>query len=158
MLYRVKIESHLKIILLYTLFFAVMSLSLFLIIKGNIIIGILILAAVVYVVFILTRSLKRELKSHVKTGENEISFNLYGEENLVFPWDSIKTAGMCRYLDGHESLFVYNEKDDRFIEIPEHISDFAGLKKELNTKTSFVEVVLRKGETLKDALKELLEL
>lgn len=158
MLYSVKIKSHLKIISLYTAFLAVAVLSLFLIIKGNHIIGILILAAAAYVVFILTRSLKRELKSNVETGDNWISFNLYGEENLVFPWDTITSAGKCKYLDGHESLFVYNEKDDRFIEIPDHISDFTRLKEELQSKTNFIEVVLKKGESLKDALKGLLEL
>ena len=158
MFYRVKIKSYLKIILLYTAFLGIIALSLFLIIKGSPLIGVLILAAAAYVVFILTRSLKRELKSHVKTGDNEVSFNLYGEENLVFPWDLITCAGECKYEGGYESLFVYNEKDDRFIEIPDHISDFTRLKEELQAKTNFLEVRPKKGESLRDALKELLEL
>ena len=158
MLYKVKIKSHLKIILLYTAFLAVLALALFLVIKGDTLIGIIIFAAAGYVVFILTRSLIRELKSNVNTGEKEISFNLYGEEDIVFPWNTITSAGECSYKDGHRSLFVYNADDDRFIEIPDHISNFNRLKEELRIKTDFIEITLKEGETLKDALKKVLEL
>ncbi|NOY10470.1 MAG: hypothetical protein GXP33_16675 [Spirochaetes bacterium] len=158
MLYRVRIQSYFKIILLYFVMFAALPGAVFLAVSVNIIVGIGLFAVVIYVIFIVTRSLKKQLVSYVETYEDGISFNLYDEEKVTFPWNAVTCSGICKYRKGSVSLFVYNEGADRFIEIPEHINGFSGLNRELSSKTRFITVNPSTDETLKDKLRDILEL
>ena len=158
MLYRVRIQSYFKIILLYFVLFAVLPGAVLLAVNVNIIAGIGLFAVVIYIIFIVTGSLRKQLASYVETYEDGISFNLYNEEKVVFPWNAVTCSGICKYRKGSMSLFVYNEEADRFIEIPEHTSEFSGLDRELRNKTRFITVNPLKNETLKDRLKDILEL
>jgi len=124
--------------------------------------GLLALAAALFIGWSLLKLTRRQLATRVETLTDEILFVLHGEEKVTFPWEKIRLAGIALEHDGEgkvrpkeRRLFIYNEEEDRMIAVTDEFENLDGLATELRKKTDFREIVLSPGETLKGKLREI---
>ncbi len=120
-------------------------------------IGLIILAVILFSTYQLWKLIRRQLATRVETLTDELLFNLHGDEKVFFPWEKVRICGFATE-EGRKDrrLFVYNEEADKMFTLTDEFEDLDGLAKELRQKSEFRELVLAPGETLKEKLRELI--
>ncbi len=153
--YRFRVKSYTKLVLMLIFLGGIVGLGVYLMLTLNTVLGLLLIGGSAYVIYILLKYFFRHRASRVVSGEDGIRINFYNEEEFLFEWGKLKLFGLCRYPNGMRSVFLYNENEDKFVEIPDSLGDFDNLLEEFKKHEGFMEITLNRGENLKDKLREL---
>jgi hypothetical protein len=126
----------------------------------GVLIGGIILVVTGFIAYSLFKFLRSVLKSNVNTYDDGLTFTLSSGSKERFTWERITHAGKCRDRGGKESLFIYQEDEDRFMAVTEEFTDFPKLEKEIKEKTEvpFREHDLEEKETIQDYLRKLADI
>lgn len=126
----------------------------------GILIGGIILAVTGFIAYNLFKFLRSVLKSNVNTYDDGLTFTLSSGKKERFQWKNITHLGKCRDPKGKESLFIYQEDEDRFIAVTEEFTDFAELEKEIKEHTDipFQKHDLEEKESIQDYLRKLVDI
>ena len=159
MTHRVTLASNPRILLLALVLLALPALGALLLMYAGTLVGLLALAAAAYLDYTMIRYLVRNLRSRVVTSDTRISCRLPDGQELDFPWKAITIAGHCVQKGSRPFLFVYDQRMDKIVTIPDEYSDFPTLQEELRRRLPagvFCEVVLQQGQTIAERLRPLL--
>jgi hypothetical protein len=159
MTHRVTVASNPRMLLLAPVLLALPASGVLLLVYAGTLVGILALAGSAYLDYTMIRFLYRNLRSRVVTSDAQISCRLPGGEDLVFPWRAITAAGYCTQPRGRSFLFVYDQKMDKIVTIPDEYSLFGELKSELRRRVPpaiFQELSLEAGQTIQERLRPLI--
>lgn len=164
MVYRVSVRSNPRILALYLALPLIVAAGIGALLLIGILYGLLALGAALFLVWTFVRLAHRQLATRVETLTDEILFNLHGDQKILFPWETIRLAGIAQENDAAGNprkrgrwLFVYNEQEDRMIAFPDELENLDALAAEIREKTDFRELVLAPGETLKGKLREIVD-
>lgn len=155
--YRFRVKSYSKLIMILVALGVVLGIGIYLMVKVNTVLGLLLVAGSIYVIYILLKYLIRHRASRVLSSVEGIRVNFYNEDEFLFRWDKLRIFGLCKYSNGVRSVFLYDEDEDKFVEIPDSLGNFDNLVSEFMEHEGFMEITLDKGESLKDRLKKLIE-
>ena len=158
MRHTITVASNPRMLIFFVILVALPAVGILLMIFAGMLIGIIALAAAAYLDYTMFRSVRNHLKSWVETSAAELKCQMPDGELLVFPWNTVTTAGYCQQEQGRPFLFVYREEGDKLVTIPKEYADFNALFSEIRERTPFQEISLRKGETIEDRLKEILNI
>jgi len=159
MVYRITLKSNPRLLLVYLFIPCALALGGLAFWMGGGLWGVIILAGGALIAWTLLKFTRRQMKTCIESGEEGLTFSLYGEEKAVLPWPSVRLAGMAQEEGkGHRGrkLFVYQEEGDKLFTVPDEFERFEALVAEVRGRTDFREIPLGKTETLKDKLRELL--
>ena len=158
MRHRLTLAANPRMILLILVLIALPIAAILLLIFVGIFLGIIALAGAGYLDYTILRYFRSHLKSWVETSAAELKCQMPDGELLIFPWNTVTAAGYCKQERGRPFLFVYKEEEDKLVTIPKEYGDFDTLFSEIRERTPFHEMSLRKGETIEDRLKEMLNI
>jgi hypothetical protein len=159
MTHRVTLASNPRMLLLGLVLLALPAIGVLLLVYAGTLIGVVALAGAAYLDYSMVRFLCRNLRSRVVTSDTGMSCRLSSGEELVFPWPAVTIAGYCVQPRGRPFLFVYDEKMDKIVTIPDEYSLFEELKSELRRRIPpavFQEVSLEAGQTIQQRLRPLI--
>lgn len=159
MTHRVTLASNPRILLLALVLLALPAVGVLLLVYAGTLAGLLALAVAAYLDYTMIRYLVRNLHSRVVTSDVAISCRLPDGQELDFPWNAVTIAGHCVQKGNRPFLFVYDEKMDKIVTIPDEYSNFPALQEELRRRLPagvFREVVLQEGQTIAERLRPLL--
>lgn len=158
-IYRMTVRSNPRILLVVILLPVLVAAGIGSIFLLGPLIGLIILAVVLFFAWTLGKLIRRQLATRIETLTDELLFNLHGDEKVFFPWEKVRICGFATE-EGREGkdrrLFVYNEEADKMFTLTDEFEDLDGLAEELRQKSEFRELVLAPGETLKEKLRELI--
>jgi len=122
-------------------------------------VGFIFLAVAAYLAFQLLKFARSHLRSRINAGEETIAFALPTNEYEEFLWTDITLAGYCTPTRGKPFAFVYCEKKDRLLTIPNEYTDFDALVVELEKSApAFERFHLGPGVTIQEKLRERLNI
>ncbi len=157
--YRVSIRANPRILVLFVVIPALPAIGVLLTVLVDRLIGIIGLAAGVYMSYHLTKFLSSHLRSYVETGDDALKCRTTANEEIMLGWSSISHAGQCYPEKGPDYLFVYSKGDDRLLTIPREYSGYEQLAEELRKRVgpgTFRELALTAEESIQDRLKIIL--
>jgi uncharacterized membrane protein len=152
------VRSNPRIVIVFTVVPVIILAGVGLLFLLGVWLGLLALAAALFLSWTILRFARRQLSSQVETLADEIVFTLLGSERLALPWKQVRVAGIATDVAARKRrgrarrLFVYDEQDDRMFALTDEFENLDGLASELREKTDFREIELSPGETLKDRL------
>ena len=123
----------------------------------NLLVGLLLLAVISLLGYRMVRYVLKQLASRVSVSEEGLQLNLYGEDLITHPWETVARAGVAVDMQGRRTLYAYREDTDKLIMIPDEFADFEDLVAAVASHTDLKKRSLRLGQTLNEALKEELE-
>lgn len=156
--HRITLRSNPRLALLGLLIAGLPLFGLLLLLYLRSVIGIAVLIGSGYISYQLIKFLIPLMKSRIETSEEGITCHLSEKTPIVFQWNEITHAGLCRQPWQKPCLFVYQETNDQLVIIPQEFSHFDLLTDEIQKKTPYQEIRLEKGDTLQRWLKEQLDL
>ena len=124
----------------------------------HVIVGTVLAVIVGYFGYRVVRFLIKQLRSRVAVEDDGYRFNVYGEEEFFFPWDTITFAGIATETNGRKGLYIYVEEDDKFLLAGDEFAPFAELVASFERHRHLDEMRLGLGETVRDRLRGLLGL
>jgi hypothetical protein len=157
MRHTITIASNPRMIILFLVVIALPAAGILLLIFAGTLIGIIALAAAAYLDYSLLRFFGNHMKSWVETTDTELKCQMPDGDLLVFSWDQVTVAGFCTQERGRPFLFVYKEEEDKLVTIPKEYGDFEALWSTIKQRTPFQELSLRRGETIQERLKQMLQ-
>ena len=110
----------------------------------------------IYVAYVMMKNLGKIKSSRIETYDDGLTVYMANGTESRFRWKDITHSGLVTEGNQKGSIFIYNEKEDRVIQLPpvfEQFDDFIG---ELREKTPFVEYELEEEETMLERLKKIL--
>lgn len=120
--------------------------------------GIIGLALAGYLVYHLVRFIIPQLTSRIETSETGMTCYLAGRDPLIFQWEQVTYAGLCRRKREHPTIFLYDRHIDQMITVPNEFSYFAALIQAVRDHTTvYRDIKLGRDESLKDWLRKQLE-
>jgi hypothetical protein len=156
------VRSNPRILVIFTVIPVVVLAGIGMLFVLGILYGLFALGAAFLISWSLLKITRRQLATQIETLEDEVVFELRGDEKLPFRWEKVRIAGFARMhtpprrqRGSGRTLFVYNEQDDRLITVSDEFENLDGLAVELSEKTDFREIVLSRGETLRGKLREI---
>lgn len=159
MVHRITLRSNPRLLFVYLFMPCALALGGVAFWLGGGLWGILILAGGALLAWALLKFTRRQLATRIESKEEGISFSLFGEETVEFPWASLRLAGLAQE-EGRgrrgRKLFVYREEGDKLFTIPDEFENFEALVAEVRGRTDFREISLGKTDTLKEKLREIL--
>ena len=159
MVYKVSVRVNPRILLLFAVIPALPVIGVLLILFVDRLIGVIGLAAAVYLSYHLAKFLANHLGSYIETGVDALKCRTTANEDIALAWSSISHAGQCYPEKGPDYLFVYSKADDRLLTIPKEYSGYEQLAEEIRGKVgpgTFRELALTAEETIQDRLKVIL--
>ena len=158
MLYRLTFGTNPRMLLLPVVLVGLLALGVLAWRYAGAVVGIVVLAIGIYLDVQIVRFLAKHLRSWVRTTEQGLSCRLPDGSSLHFDWENLSRTGICRGSGSRPFLFLYDEKQDRLLSIPNEYGHFAELEEEIRNRAPkgvpFEEVRLGKGELIEDWLKE----
>lgn len=158
MKHTISVSANPRMIILFLIVVALPAAGVLLLIFAGTLIGFIALAAAAYLDYSMLRFFRNHMKSSVETTDTELKCRMPDGELLVFPWDRVTTAGYCTQERGRPFLFVYREEGDKLVTIPKEYGDFDTLLSAIEKRTDFRRLSLRRGETIQERLKQMLQL
>jgi hypothetical protein len=158
MKHTITLTSNPRMIILFLIVIALPAAGVLLLIFAGALLGIIALAAAAYLDYSMLRFFRNHMKSWVETTDTELKCRMPDGELLVFSWDQVTAAGYCTQERGRPFLFVYREEGDKLVTIPKEYGDFEALFATIKQRTHFQELSLRRGETIQERLKEILQI
>jgi hypothetical protein len=158
-IYKVSVRANPRILLLFVVIPALPVIGALLTVFVDRLIGIIGLAAGVYLSYHLAKFLSSHLRSYIETGEDALKCRTTAREDIVLGWSAISHAGRCYPEKGPDYLFVYSKDDDRLLTIPREYSGYEQLAGEIRSKVgaaTFRELALTAEESIQDRLKVIL--
>jgi hypothetical protein len=160
--YRITPHAQPRLLVFYAIMALIVAAGAASILLVGPLIGLIILAASLFIAWSMLKVVRRQLSMRVETLTDEILFVQHGDEKLSFPWEKIFVAGFSHETEGSgrkrravRRLFIYNEQDDRVISLTDEFECLDGLAAELREHAPFRELTLEEGQTLKERLREL---
>lgn len=157
MVFRYRLSSNLKPLLLPLAVIAVTGGSVAIAVFYNIAVGIIAILVTGYLGFHVMKFFVNTVRSQVELlGDELICLTSMGKE-MRMAWESITHAGTFTDARGGQDLFVYAEQDDRLLTIPSHFERIDELAAEIEAR-SRVEFYALQGDEqddLSDALREI---
>jgi hypothetical protein len=158
MRHTITLTSNPRLIILFLVVVALPVAGVLLLIFAGTIVGIIALAGAAYLDYSMLRFFRNHMKSWVETSDRELKCQLPDGDLLVFSWDQVSAAGYCTQERGRPFVFVYKEDGDKLVTIPKEYGDFEALLSTIKKRTDFKEFSLKRGETIQDRLKRMLEI
>jgi hypothetical protein len=157
-LYRLTFRTNPRMLLLPVVLVGLIALGALAWRYAGAVVGIVVLAIGVYLDVQIVRFLAKHLGSWVRTTDQGLSCRLPDGSTLHFDWKNLTRGGICRGSGSRPFLFLYDEKQDRLLSIPNEYNHFAELEEEIRALvpkgTAFEEVRLGRGEMIEDWLKQ----
>ena len=156
MVYRFNIRKNPRVILLGVIPAVLLIGSVALLILVQPLLGLGALAVSAYVSYHLVKFLRNNVKSEIRTYDDELVCDTSMGEKTQIEWKSITHAG--RYFVGDELalLFVYNETDDKLLTIPFQYSQMDELEREIRDQVNDMMELRGERDGLVGCLKEYL--
>jgi hypothetical protein len=125
---------------------------------GYVIIGLIALAASLYLGYHLTRYTFYQFRSNVTATDDEIvCFTSAGTENRL-PWQSVTHGGTFETDKAGSYLFVYAEESDELLTIPPHYTNLADLQEKIAKRSGkFLKLKGHSEDEIGDTLKPLVD-
>ena len=118
-------------------------------------VGVVGVAAGLWVSFTIIKMLKRLESTKVETFTESCTAYTSGGEKLVFEYKDITHAGLVKGGPDDGQIFIYDENADKILQLPPVFLDFEALKQELSANTPWQIYELEPDETIIDRLKKL---
>jgi hypothetical protein len=159
MVHRITLKSNPRLLLVYLFIPCAVALGGLAFWMGGGLWGVIILAGGGLIAWSLLKFTRRQLATRIESNEEGISFSLYGEDTYMFPWSSVRLAGIAQE-EGKgrrgRKLFVYREEGDKLFMVPDEFENFEALVAEVRSRSDFREISLGKTDVLKEKLREML--
>jgi hypothetical protein len=156
-LYRLSFRTNPRMVLLPVVLVGLVAIGVLAWRYAGTVAGIVVLAIALYLDVQIVRFLASHLRSWVKTTAEGLSARLPDASTLDFDWKNLTHAGLCQRAGSRPFVFLYDERRDRLLSIPNEYSNFAELNEEIRRRlpsgTSFEELRLAKGEMIEDWMK-----
>lgn len=112
--------------------------------------GILLTAWIGYALF---RFVSKQLKCSVEVVDEGVRLDLYGEEKIAVDWRDVTHMGVATDTRRRRLLFLYREKGDKLLVVPDEFERFDELVATVGSKGEMQEIALEANETIKDRLR-----
>jgi hypothetical protein len=119
------------------------------------VLGVIALALVGYITYILIRFIRKQLRCSVEVVEDGVSLDLYGEEKLHMTWEEMSHRGTATDAKRRRTLFLYREDADKLLIVPDEFERFDALLAEVGRHGGMLDFALEEGETVQDRLRQI---
>ena len=157
MTYRITLSSNPRIIIVLLLVVLLPAAGIVSFLFLPALLSVVILAVGGYIAYHLVKFLRSSMRSTVETGEEDIRFQIGQNDTTTIPWTEITFAGVCTKPRSRSVLYVYRERDDQLLTVPDEYESFENLLADVREKTSFEEIDLDADTSLNEHLKKKLE-
>lgn len=158
MVYRFDIRKNLRVILLAVIPVVSLSGSVALLILIHPLLGLVALAVSAYVSYHLVKFLRLQVKSEIRTYDDEVVRETSMGEKTQIEWESITHAARYSVGDEPDVLFVYSEINDKLLTVPFHYSQMDELEREIRKHVAGMMALRSERDGLVGCLKEQLGL
>ena len=154
MIHRITIASNPRILIIFLLSVGLPAGSLVILFTLGILWGIILLAISGYIAYHLMKYGISNLKSRIETAEDGLTISIAYEEPKHLEWDQISHSGLCLQHGQRPSLYIYAEKTDQLVTIPDEYTGFLELSETIERNAPFETVTLDEHESIKEHLAE----